>query len=42
MSQLPQFDEGSRATRRSRRLALGIAAFLITIVVALVVYAIVS
>jgi flagellar biosynthesis/type III secretory pathway M-ring protein FliF/YscJ len=40
MSQLPHFGEGSRATRRSRRLALGIAAFLVAIILALVVYAI--
>jgi hypothetical protein len=42
MSQLPHFDEGSRAARRSRRLALGMAAFLITIILALIVYAIVG
>jgi hypothetical protein len=39
---LPEFGKGSHAQRLSRRLALGIGAFVVALIAGLVIYAIVS
>ncbi len=40
VSQLPDFGEGSRENRRTRRVALGVGAFVVALIVVLVAYAI--
>jgi hypothetical protein len=42
VSRLPDFGEGSRQQRLSRRIALGIGTFLVALIAALVIYATVS